>query len=328
MRVQLPKIYPTLSLWTFIWWWSSAISVLRNEGWQRGKPQLWKGSTCRAALPLCPPHLFYSLECQKWELKHCYYLFCSDPHVAALKPALYHLETMVGVSIATHGKALETVLCPPSPRVAWFTKAASHHSIPPQHVPAAIAHSPINSSGASTARGRDRLGNKALVFCHSLRFIPVFKSFAISKAAICNREFQRAQICYWFQEKLELWGWDLSSWTQLQNQFFAGFLRLLSFKLKAFLFNASLMKLAFVRGYGNILLCENFRVSQGFKKSQFCLCWWESGSDLNPFCSEALHLLFLNLKMVWILLKLIWLSCQRKRLFPNAPYSQFQQLRH
>lgn len=290
--------------------------ILRNAGWQRSKPQLWKWSTCRAAFPVCLPHLFYSLECQEQELKHCYYLFSSDAHVAALKPALYHLKIIVMVPIAAHGKDPEMVLCAPSPSVAWFAKAAT-------------THSPVNSSGASTARVGERLGNKALVFCHWLRFILILKSFAISKASIRNREFQRAQICYWFQEKLELWGLDLSSWTQLQNQFFTGFLFLcfLSFKLKAFLFNASLMKLAFVEGYGNILLCKNFRVIC-FKKSQFCLCWWESGSALNQFCSEELHLLFLNLKMVQILLKLIWLSCWRKRLFPNAPYSQFQWLRH
>lgn len=57
--------------------------------------------------------------------------------------------------------------------------------------------------------------------------------------------------------------WSSGAELQLQNQFCAGFLLIcsLSFKLKAFLFNASLMKFAFVQGYGNVLLCKNFKVT-------------------------------------------------------------------
>lgn len=76
---------------------------------------LWKWSTHIAAVAVLLPHLFYSLECQEQELKHCCYLFCSDPYAAALKPALYHLETIVRVSIAVHGKDLEILLCAPVP---------------------------------------------------------------------------------------------------------------------------------------------------------------------------------------------------------------------
>lgn len=92
--------------------------VLRNVGCRRGKAELWKWSTRRAALPLCLPHLFYSLECQEQELKHRYYLFCSDPRAAAWKPALYYLKTVVRVFLAAHGKAASFSSTSPRPPLA------------------------------------------------------------------------------------------------------------------------------------------------------------------------------------------------------------------
>lgn len=190
---------------------------------------------------------------------------------------------------------------------------------PLRHVPSAAARSPLRGDRANAARGGEETkccfsvpGWDSSRFLNPLQFqrpISVRGIFRGHRPAI---DFERNCSS----------GAGTSAPKEPQNQLFAGFLFLcfLSFWLKAFLFSASLMKLAFVRGYGNMLLCKNFRVIC-FKKSQFRLCWWESGSDLNPFCSEAFHLLFLNLKMVWILLKLIWLSCQRKRLFHNAPYN-------
>ena len=129
-----------------------------------------------------PAPLLLSLEYQEQDPKHCYYLFCSDRHVAALKPALYHARPIVRAAVDAQGKDPEMVLCAPGRRVAWLDKAAPY-------IPQATTHSPDNSSSASTARGGEMLGNKALFFHHRLRFIPLFKSFAISQATICNREF-------------------------------------------------------------------------------------------------------------------------------------------
>ena len=123
--------------------WRTHRFILRNAGWQRSKPWLWKWRTCRPALPVCLPHLFYSLECQEQDLKRCYYLFCSDPHVAALKPALYHLKTIVRISIAGHGKDPEMVLWAPSPGVAWFARAASYCSTSPVQSPTRLSTPPV-----------------------------------------------------------------------------------------------------------------------------------------------------------------------------------------